>query len=171
MRELSRQVAIVPSSLVRNAPRLIASAFVSRKDAAAAHIIEYYYKTMRWATSDRRRHIACCGGPPEEMNDIADWHPLERLMCGFAAIASPGRFKLEFGRVWENEYPRIILPTNSPDGGRVDGHASEREAARNASASTSAAKPKLSGNRPTLRPARRKRPNVSISTPEEARDC
>ena len=57
------------------------------------------------------------------MNDIADMAiRVNDFMCGmFAAIdIRLIDFKLEFGRIWENEYPRVILADEiSPDGCRL----------------------------------------------------
>ena len=69
-------------------------------------------------------HIACFGwASQEEMNDIADMAiRVNDFMCGmFAAIGIRlVDFKLEFGRVWDNDYARIILADEiSPDGCRL----------------------------------------------------
>src|SRR3546814_3212016 len=57
------------------------------------------------------------------MNDIADMAVrVNDVMCGlFAAIGIRlVDFKLEFGRIWENEYSRVILADEiSPDGCRL----------------------------------------------------
>jgi phosphoribosylaminoimidazole-succinocarboxamide synthase len=57
------------------------------------------------------------------MNDIADMAiRVNDFLCGlFAAIGIRlVDFKLEFGRIWENEYSRIILADEiSPDGCRL----------------------------------------------------
>src|SRR3546814_13181120 len=57
------------------------------------------------------------------MNDIADMAVrVNDFMCGlFAAIGIRlVDFKLEFGRIWENEYSRVILADEiSPDGCRL----------------------------------------------------
>jgi phosphoribosylaminoimidazole-succinocarboxamide synthase len=69
-------------------------------------------------------HIACFGwASQDEMNDIADMAiRVNDFMAGlFAAIGIRlVDFKLEFGRVFENEYSRIILADEiSPDGCRL----------------------------------------------------
>src|SRR3546814_14379667 len=57
------------------------------------------------------------------MNDIADMAVrVNDFMCGlFAAIGIRlVDFKLEFGRIWENEYSRVILADQiRPDGCRL----------------------------------------------------
>jgi phosphoribosylaminoimidazole-succinocarboxamide synthase len=69
-------------------------------------------------------HIACFGwASQEEMNDIADMAVrVNDFLCGlFAAIhIRLVDFKLEFGRLWENDYARTILADEiSPDGCRL----------------------------------------------------
>ena len=69
-------------------------------------------------------HIACFGwASQEEMHDIADMAiRVNDFMSGmFAAIGIRlVDFKLEFGRIWENDYARIILADEiSPDGARL----------------------------------------------------
>ncbi len=69
-------------------------------------------------------HIACFGwASQEEMNDIADMAiRVNDFMSGmFAAIGIRlVDFKLEFGRIWDNDYARIILADEiSPDGCRL----------------------------------------------------
>ena len=88
-------------------------------------IIEYYYKDD--ALGDpliADEHIACFGwASQEEMNDIADMAiRVNDFLCGlFAGIGIRlVDFKLEFGRLWENEFSRIILADEiSPDGCRL----------------------------------------------------
>ena len=88
-------------------------------------IIEYYYKDD--ALGDpliSEEHIACFGwASQEEMNDIADMAiRVNDFMSGmFAAIGIRlVDFKLEFGRVWDGDYARIILADEiSPDGCRL----------------------------------------------------
>ena len=88
-------------------------------------IIEYYYKDD--ALGDPMiadEHIACFGwASQEEMNDIADMAiRINDFLCGlFAGIGIRLiDFKLEFGRLWENDYARIILADEiSPDGCRL----------------------------------------------------
>jgi len=69
-------------------------------------------------------HIACFGwASQDEMNDIADMAiRVNDFLCGmFAAInIRLIDFKLEFGRVWDGEYARVILADEiSPDGCRL----------------------------------------------------
>jgi phosphoribosylaminoimidazole-succinocarboxamide synthase len=88
-------------------------------------IIEYYYKDD--ALGDPMiadEHIACFGwASQDEMNDIADMAiRVNDFLCGmFAAInIRLIDFKLEFGRVWDGEYARVILADEiSPDGCRL----------------------------------------------------
>ena len=70
------------------------------------------------------RDSACFGwASQEEMNDIADMAiRVNDFMSGmFAAIGIRlVDFKLEFGRVWDGEYGRVILADEiSPDGCRL----------------------------------------------------
>jgi phosphoribosylaminoimidazole-succinocarboxamide synthase len=88
-------------------------------------IIEYYLKDD--ALGDPMiadEHIACFGwAAQEEMNDIADMAiRVNDFLCGlFAGIGIRlVDFKLEFGRLWENDFSRIILADEiSPDGCRL----------------------------------------------------
>jgi len=88
-------------------------------------IIEYYYKDDALGDpliSDE--HIACFGwASQEEMNDIADMAiRVNDFLSGmFAAIGIRlVDFKLEFGRVWDGDFSRIILADEiSPDGCRL----------------------------------------------------
>jgi phosphoribosylaminoimidazole-succinocarboxamide synthase len=69
-------------------------------------------------------HIACFGwATQEEMNDIADMAiRVNDFLSGmFAAIGIRLiDFKLEFGRVWDGDYSRVILADEiSPDGCRL----------------------------------------------------
>ncbi|HMC93032.1 MAG TPA: phosphoribosylaminoimidazolesuccinocarboxamide synthase, partial [Allosphingosinicella sp.] len=88
-------------------------------------IIEYYYKDD--ALGDPMiadEHIACFGwATQEEMNDIADMAiRVNDFLSGmFAAIGIRLiDFKLEFGRVWDGDYSRLILADEiSPDGCRL----------------------------------------------------
>src|SRR5215210_1103774 len=129
MREqLIRQVEIVPIEVV---VRNVAAGSLSKRlgieegTQLPRTIIEYYYKDD--ALGDpliADEHIACFGwASQEEMNDIADMAiRVNDFMSGmFAAIGIRlVDFKLEFGRVWENDYPRIILADEiSPDGCRL----------------------------------------------------
>src|SRR3546814_8592318 len=88
-------------------------------------LIEYYYKDD--ALGDpliTEEHIACFGwATHEEMHDIADMAiRVNDFMSGmFAAIGIRlVDFKLEFGRLWENDFSRVILADEiSPDGCRL----------------------------------------------------
>ena len=129
MREqLIRQVEIVPIEVV---VRNVAAGSLSKRlgieegTQLPRTIIEYYYKDD--ALNDPMvadEHIACFGwASQEEMNDIADMAVrVNDFLCGlFAGIGIRlVDFKLEFGRIWENEYPRVILADEiSPDGCRL----------------------------------------------------
>ena len=129
MREqLVRQVEIVPIEVV---VRNVAAGSLSKRygieegTQLSRTILEYYYKDD--ALGDpliTDEHIACFGwASQEEMHDIADMAiRINDFMSGlFAAIGIRlVDFKLEFGRVWENEYARIILADEiSPDGCRL----------------------------------------------------
>jgi phosphoribosylaminoimidazole-succinocarboxamide synthase len=129
MREqLIRQVEIVPIEVV---VRNVAAGSLSKRLGIEEGvqlprtIIEYYYKDD--ALGDpliADEHIACFGwASQEEMNDIADMAVrVNDFLCGlFAAIGIRlVDFKLEFGRLWENDYSRIILADEiSPDGCRL----------------------------------------------------
>ena len=129
MREqLIRQVEIVPIEVViRNvaAGSLTKRLGIEEGTQLPRTIIEYYYKDD--ALGDPMiadEHIAAFGwATQEEMNDIADMAiRVNDFLCGlFAAIGIRlVDFKLEFGRIWENEYSRIILADEiSPDGCRL----------------------------------------------------
>jgi len=88
-------------------------------------IIEYFYKDD--ALGDPMiadEHISCFGwATQDEMNDIADMAiRVNDFLCGlFAGIGIRlVDFKLEFGRLWENDFARIILADEiSPDGCRL----------------------------------------------------
>jgi phosphoribosylaminoimidazole-succinocarboxamide synthase len=129
MREqLIRQVEIVPIEVV---VRNVAAGTLSQRlgidegTQLPRTIIEYYYKDD--ALGDPMiadEHIACFGwASQDEMNDIADMAiRINDFLCGlFAGIGIRlVDFKLEFGRLWENEYSRIILADEiSPDGCRL----------------------------------------------------
>src|SRR5438045_2832271 len=124
MREqLIRQVEIIPIEVVvRNvaAGSLTKRLGIEEGTQLPRTIIEYYYKDD--ALGDpmiSEEHIACFGwASQEEMNDIADMAiRVNDFMSGmFAAID----FKLEFGRIWDGDYARIILADEiSPDGCRL----------------------------------------------------
>jgi phosphoribosylaminoimidazole-succinocarboxamide synthase len=129
MREqLIRQVEIVPIEVV---VRNVAAGTLSQRlgieegTQLPRTIIEYYYKDD--ALGDPMiadEHIAAFGwASQEEMNDIADMAiRVNDFLCGlFAGIGIRlVDFKLEFGRLWENEFNRIILADEiSPDGCRL----------------------------------------------------
>ena len=129
MREqLIRQVEIIPIEVVvRNvaAGSLTKRLGIEEGTQLPRTIIEYYYKDD--ALGDPMiadEHIACFGwATQDEMNDIADMAiRVNDFMCGmFAAIGIRlVDFKLEFGRVWDGDYSRIILADEiSPDGCRL----------------------------------------------------
>ncbi|MEQ1548012.1 MAG: phosphoribosylaminoimidazolesuccinocarboxamide synthase [Chakrabartia sp.] len=129
MREqLVRQVEIIPIEVVvRNvaAGSLSTRYGIEEGTQLSRTILEYYYKDD--ALGDpliTEEHIACFGwASPEEMHDIADMAiRVNDFMSGmFAAIGIKlVDFKLEFGRIFENEYPRVILADEiSPDGCRL----------------------------------------------------
>ena len=129
MREqLVRQVEIVPIEVVI---RNVAAGSLSKRlgieegTQLPRTIIEYYYKDD--ALNDPMvadEHIACFGwASQDEMNDIADMAiRVNDFMCGlFAGIGIRlVDFKLEFGRIWENDFSRVILADEiSPDGARL----------------------------------------------------
>jgi phosphoribosylaminoimidazole-succinocarboxamide synthase len=129
MREqLIRQVEIVPIEVVvRNvaAGTLSTRLGIEEGTQLPRTIIEYYYKDD--ALGDPMiadEHIAAFGwASQEEMNDIADMAiRVNDFLCGlFAGIGIRLiDFKLEFGRLWENDYSRVILADEiSPDGCRL----------------------------------------------------
>ena len=129
MREhLIRQVEIIPSEVV---VRNVAAGSLSKRlgieegTQLPRTIIEYYYKDD--ALGDPMiadEHIACFGwASQDEMNDIAGMAiRVNDFMCGmFAGIGIRlVDFKLEFGRVWDGDYARVILADEiSPDGCRL----------------------------------------------------
>jgi phosphoribosylaminoimidazole-succinocarboxamide synthase len=129
MREqLIRQVEIVPIEVV---VRNVAAGTLSQRlgieegTQLPRTIIEYYYKDD--ALGDPMiadEHIACFGwATQDEMNEIADMAiRVNDFLCGlFAGIGIRlVDFKLEFGRLWENDFARIILADEiSPDGCRL----------------------------------------------------
>ena len=129
MREqLIREVEIVPLEVV---VRNVAAGSLSKRlgieegTQLPRTIIEYYYKDD--ALGDPMiadEHIACFGwATQDEMNDIADMAiRVNDFLSGmFAAIGIRLiDFKLEFGRVWDGDYARVILADEiSPDGCRL----------------------------------------------------
>ncbi|MES2754188.1 MAG: phosphoribosylaminoimidazolesuccinocarboxamide synthase [Pseudomonadota bacterium] len=129
MREqLIRQVEIVPIEVV---VRNVAAGSLSKRlgieegQQLPRTIIEYYYKDD--ALGDpmiSEEHIAAFGwANQDEMHDIADLAiRINDFLCGlFAGVGIRlVDFKLEFGRIWDNDYGRIILADEiSPDGCRL----------------------------------------------------
>jgi len=129
MREqLIRQVEIVPLEvIVRNvaAGTLSKRLGIEEGTQLPRTLIEYCLKDD--ALGDplvSEEHIACFGwASQEEMHDMADMAiRINDFMCGmFAAIGIRLiDFKLEFGRLWDGEYSRLILADEiSPDGCRL----------------------------------------------------
>ena len=129
MREqLIRQVEIVPIEVVvRNvvAGSLSKKLGIEEGTQLPRTLIEYCYKDD--ALGDpliSEEHIACFGwATQEEMHDIADMAiRINDFMCGlFAGIGIRLiDFKLEFGRLYDGDYSRIILADEiSPDGCRL----------------------------------------------------
>lgn len=129
MREqLIRQVEIVPIEvMVRNvaAGTLSKRLGIEEGTQLPRTIIEYAYKSDELGDpmiSDE--HIAAFGwASQEEMHDIADLAiRVNDFMSGlFAGVGIRlVDFKLEFGRIWDNDYGRIILADEiSPDSCRL----------------------------------------------------
>ena len=129
MREqLVRQVEIIPIEvIVRN----VAAGSLSKKlgieegTQLPRTLIEYCYKDD--ALGDpmvSEEHIACFGwATQDEMHDIADMAiRVNDFLCGlFAGIGIRlVDFKLEFGRLYDGDYSRVILADEiSPDGCRL----------------------------------------------------
>jgi phosphoribosylaminoimidazole-succinocarboxamide synthase len=129
MREqLIRQVEIIPIEVV---VRNVAAGTISTRlgieegTQLPRTIIEYYYKDD--ALGDPMiadEHIAAFSwATQDEMTEIADYAiRVNDFLCGlFAAIGIRlVDFKLEFGRLWENDFSRIMLADEiSPDGCRL----------------------------------------------------
>ena len=129
MREqLIRQVEIIPIEVVvRNvaAGTLSTRLGIEEGTQLPRAILEYFYKDD--ALGDPMiadEHIACFGwASQEEMNDIADMAVrVNDFMCGlFGAVGiTLVDFKVEYGRIWEQEFSRVILADEiSPDGCRL----------------------------------------------------
>ena len=129
MREqLVRQVEIVPIEvIVRNvaAGTLSKRLGIEEGTPLPRTILEYCYKDDALGdpmVSDE--HIACFGwASQEEMHDISDMAVrVNDFLSGlFAGVGIKlVDFKLEFGRVWENDFARILLADEiSPDGCRL----------------------------------------------------
>jgi phosphoribosylaminoimidazole-succinocarboxamide synthase len=129
MREqLVRQVEIIPIEVVI---RNVAAGSLSKRlgieegTALSRTILEFYYKDD--ALGDpliTEEHIACFGwATQEELHEISDMAiRINDFMSGlFAGVGIRlVDFKLEFGRLWENDYARVILADEiSPDGCRL----------------------------------------------------
>ncbi len=129
MREqLIRQVEIVPIEVVI---RNVAAGSLSKRlgieegTQLPRTLIEYCYKDD--ALGDpliAEEHIACFNwANQEEMHDIADMAiRINDFLCGmFAGIGIKLiDFKLEFGRLWDGDFSRIILADEiSPDSCRL----------------------------------------------------
>ena len=129
MREqLIRQVEIVPLEvIIRNvaAGSLTKRLGIEEGTQLPRTLIEYCLKDD--ALGDplvSEEHIACFGwATQEEMHDIADMAiRVNDFLTGLFAGASIRLidFKLEFGRIWDGDYARIILADEiSPDGCRL----------------------------------------------------
>ena len=170
MREqLIRQVEIIPIEVV---VRNVAAGSLSKRlgieegTQLPRTIIEYYYKDD--ALGDPMiadEHIACFGwATQEEMNDIADMAiRVNDFLSGmFAAIGIRlVDFKLEFGRVWDGDYARVILADEiSPDGCRLWDMQDQREARQGPLPPRPRRRGRgLSGSRPPARPAARRKRN------------
>src|SRR6478752_204827 len=123
-----RQVEIIPIEVV---VRNVAAGSISKRlgipegEPLPHTLIEYYFKDD--ALGDpmiAEEHIACFGwASNEEMQDISAMAiRVNDFLCGmFAAInIRLVDFKLEFGRIWDGEYSRVILADEiSPDGCRL----------------------------------------------------
>lgn len=129
MREqLVRQVEIVPLEVV---VRNVAAGSLSKRlgveegTPLPRTIVEYYYKDD--ALGDpmvTEEHIACFGwAAQDELADMVDMAVrINDFLTGlFAGVGIKlVDFKLEFGRLWEDDYSRIILADEiSPDGCRL----------------------------------------------------
>ena len=129
MREqLIRQVEIIPIEVV---VRNVAAGSLSKRlgieegTQLPRTIIEYYYKDD--ALGDpfiSEEEIACFGwASNEEMQDIASMAiRINDFMSGLFAAVNIRLidFKLEFGRIWDGDYSRVILADEiSPDGCRL----------------------------------------------------
>ena len=129
MREqLVRQVEIVPIEVVvRNvaAGSICTRLGIEEGTALPRTLIEYYYKDD--ALGDpliAEEHIACFSWcSQEELHDMSDMAiRINDFLCGmFAGVGIRlVDFKMEFGRLWDGEWSRIILADEiSPDGCRL----------------------------------------------------
>lgn len=129
MREqLIRQVEIVPIEVV---VRNVAAGSISKRlgieegTPLPRTLIEYYYKDD--ALGDpliSEEHIACFNWcSQEELHDMQDLAiRVNDFLCGmFAGVGIRlVDFKMEFGRLWDGDWSRIILADEiSPDGCRL----------------------------------------------------
>ena len=129
MREqLIRQVEIVPIEVV---VRNVAAGSISKRlgieegTPLPRTLIEYYYKDD--ALGDpliSEEHIACFNWcSQDELHDIQDLAiRVNDFLCGmFAGVGIRlVDFKMEFGRMWDGEWSRVILADEiSPDGCRL----------------------------------------------------
>ena len=129
MREqLVRQVEIIPLEVVvRNvAAGSLAKRLGMEEGEPLPHtLIEYYLKSDELQDPlVAEEHIACFGwATNEEMQDISSMAiRVNDFMSGlFAGIGIRlVDFKLEFGRIWEGDFSRVILADEiSPDGCRL----------------------------------------------------
>ncbi len=129
MREqLIRQVEIVPIEVVvRNvaAGSICTRLGLEEGSALPRTLIEYYYKDD--ALGDpliAEEHIACFNwASQDELHDMQDLAiRVNDFLCGmFAGVGIRlVDFKMEFGRLWDGEWSRIILADEiSPDGCRL----------------------------------------------------
>ena len=129
MREqLVRQVEIIPLEVV---VRNVAAGSISTRlgipegEQLPHTLIEYYLKSDELQDPMvSEEHIACFNwAGHEEMQDIAAMAiRINDFMCGmFAAIGIRlVDFKLEFGRIWDGDFSRVILADEiSPDNCRL----------------------------------------------------
>ena len=129
MREqLIRQVEIIPPEAVR---RNVAAGSICKRlgleegEPLPHTLIEYYYKDDSLGDPlVAEEHIACFNWcSHEEMHDISSMAiRINDFLCGmFAAIdIRLVDFKLEFGRLYDGDYSRVILADEiSPDGCRL----------------------------------------------------
>ncbi|ABC62584.1 phosphoribosylaminoimidazolesuccinocarboxamide synthase [Erythrobacter litoralis] len=129
MREqLVRQCEIIPIEVV---VRNVAAGSISKRlgipegEPLPHTLIEYYYKDDSLGDPlIAEEHIACFNwASPEEMQDIASMAiRINDFMAGmFAAIdIRLVDFKLEFGRIYDGDFSRVILADEiSPDGCRL----------------------------------------------------
>ena len=129
MREqLVRQVEIIPIEVV---VRNVAAGSISKRlgipegEPLPHTLIEYYYKDD--ALGDpliAEEHIACFGwATNEEMQDISSMAiRVNDFLCGMFSAVNIRLidFKLEFGRLWDNDELHIILADEiSPDNCRL----------------------------------------------------